>query len=412
MCRTQARRSTRRRTSSRRSASVGAVAAVEWRRRRPRRPSRRPASPATTSMPGRKPAEQARPTRWARPTRLALIALASSIVLTAAVVVERPSGHPTVTVLDVGQGDAILVEGSRGGRLLIDGGPDPDRLLVELDRLIPPWDRRLDAVVLSHPHEDHVAGLAMLLERYRVARTFEPGMLGPGPGYAAWAAELAGRPTPGGLLAAGDRLVRRRHRARGPVADAGFGAPRATGRRHRDQQRVDRPARLGGRPSVPAHGRRRAGGRPRVAGTPRTRGPAEDRPPRQQDRVHGCLPRRRRCDRGRGVGRDRQSVRPSLPGDAVADRGQGRARLPDRPRRQRPRRVRNDRDHGPREWRPPAANAPTHTLRGPRRHGSRGLRLRRAAAIRGGRARRRGQSANPPSDLDPAGRSPLVPSAR
>ena len=36
--------------------------------------------------------------------------------------------------------------------------------------------------------------------------TFEPGMLGPGPGYAAWAAELAGRPTPGGLLAAGDRL--------------------------------------------------------------------------------------------------------------------------------------------------------------------------------------------------------------
>ena len=187
-------------------ASVGAVAAVEWRRRRPRRPSRRPPSPATTSMPGRRPAEHARPTRWARSTRLALIALASSIVLTAAVVVERPSGHPTVTVLDVGQGDAILVEGSRGGRLLIDGGPDPDRLLVELDRLIPPWDRRLDAVVLSHPHEDHVAGLAMLLERYRVARTFEPGMLGPGPGYAAWAAELAGRPTPGALLAAGDRL--------------------------------------------------------------------------------------------------------------------------------------------------------------------------------------------------------------
>ena len=187
-------------------ASVGAVATVEWRRRRPLRPSR--ASPAlqTTTLPGPEPAAHARPTRWARPTRLALIALASSIVLTAAVVVERPSGRPTVTVLDVGQGDAILVEGSRGGRLLIDGGPDPDRLLVELDRLIPPWDRRLDAVVLSHPHEDHVAGLAMLLERYRVARTFEPGMLGPGPGYAAWAAELAGRPTPGALLAAGDRL--------------------------------------------------------------------------------------------------------------------------------------------------------------------------------------------------------------
>ena len=188
--------------------SVGAVAAVEWRRRRPRRPLRhQPTPPDPMTMPGRKVAAHARPTRVARPTRLALIALASSIVLTAAVVVERPSGRPTVTVLDVGQGDAILVEGSRGGRLLIDGGPDPDRLLVELDRRIPPWDRRLDVVVLSHPHEDHVAGLAMLLERYRVGRTFEPGMLGPGPGYAAWAAELAGRPTPGSLLAAGDRLA-------------------------------------------------------------------------------------------------------------------------------------------------------------------------------------------------------------
>ena len=58
----------------------------------------------------------------------------------------RPATFARVTILDVGQGDAILVEGSRGGRLLIDGGPDPDRLLVALDRRIPPWDRRIDAV--------------------------------------------------------------------------------------------------------------------------------------------------------------------------------------------------------------------------------------------------------------------------
>ena len=35
-------------------------------------------------------------------------------------------GRVRITVLDVGQGDAILVEGGRGGRLLVDGGPDPD----------------------------------------------------------------------------------------------------------------------------------------------------------------------------------------------------------------------------------------------------------------------------------------------
>ena len=183
-------------------ASAASFAGLEWRRRHPR-PSRAQAVASDAVPRNRTPAQR----RVARSTRLAFLALASSVVLTAAVVVERPSGHPTVTVLDVGQGDAILVEGSNGGRLLVDGGPDPDRLLVELDRRIPPWDRRLDAVVLSHPHEDHVAGLALLLERYRVGRTFEPGMLGPGPGYAAWAAELAGRPTPGSLLAAGDRLA-------------------------------------------------------------------------------------------------------------------------------------------------------------------------------------------------------------
>ena len=124
------------------------------------------------------------------------------------VVAARPASSPRVSILDVGQGDAILVEGSRGGRLLIDGGPDPDRLLVALDRRIPPWDRRIDALVLSHPHEDHVAGLALLLERYHVTRVFEPGMRGPGPGYAAWLRELAAPAAPIRLsIAAGDRLA-------------------------------------------------------------------------------------------------------------------------------------------------------------------------------------------------------------
>ena len=96
-------------------------------------------------------------------------------VVAGAVVARRPAASPAITVLDVGQGDAILVEGSRGGRLLIDGGPDPDRLLVVLDGRMPPWDRRIDTVILTHPHEDHVAGLALLLARYRVGRVSSRG---------------------------------------------------------------------------------------------------------------------------------------------------------------------------------------------------------------------------------------------
>jgi competence protein ComEC len=140
-------------------------------------------------------------------SRAATMSLVVAVAVAGAVVVARPAGVARITILDVGQGDAILIEGSRRGRLLIDGGPDPDRLLVELDRRIPPWDRRIDAVVLSHPHEDHVAGLGLLLERYRVSRVLEPGMRGPGPGYAAWLDRL-GRPGAPARhsIGAGDRL--------------------------------------------------------------------------------------------------------------------------------------------------------------------------------------------------------------
>jgi competence protein ComEC len=112
----------------------------------------------------------------------------------------------SMTVLDIGQGDAILLEGPHGGRILVDGGPDPDRLLTVLDGRIPAWDRRLDLVVLTHPHEDHVAGLPLLLERYRIAGFAEPGMRGPGPGYRTFAVELENEHRVDRIVAAGDRL--------------------------------------------------------------------------------------------------------------------------------------------------------------------------------------------------------------
>ena len=167
------------------------------------------------------------------------------MLVAGAVVAARPPARARITVLDVGQGDAILVEGSRGGRLLIDGGPDPDRLLVALDQRIPPWDRRIDSVVLSHPHEDHVAGLALLLERYRVGRVIEPGMRGPGPATPPGSRSCpTGRPGRSGL-AAGDRLTvdEIAHEVLWPIARRGPG--RAARRRDRHQQRVGRAPRAG-----------------------------------------------------------------------------------------------------------------------------------------------------------------------
>ena len=141
-----------------------------------------------------------------RGLRVASTALAAATVALAVALAHHPDGLVRVVVLDVGQGDGILVEGGRGGRLLVDGGPDPGRLLIALDERLPPWDRRIDILVLTHPHEDHVAGLATLLSRYRIGRVYEPGMVGPSPGYRAWATTLATGGPPHGRLSTGDRL--------------------------------------------------------------------------------------------------------------------------------------------------------------------------------------------------------------
>jgi competence protein ComEC len=193
-------------------AVAGLAGVTVWRRRR--RSSYRAAAPpvATNGVSGAGDARGRRDERGRhedrRARRAATVALVVAVTVAGGVVVSRPTGVASVTILDVGQGDAVLIEGSRGGRLLVDGGPDPDRLLVALDRRIPPWDRRIDSVILSHPHEDHVAGLGLLLERYDVERVMEPGMRGPGPGYAAWLNHLSDVEGPMRTsIAAGDRLA-------------------------------------------------------------------------------------------------------------------------------------------------------------------------------------------------------------
>lgn len=73
---------------------------------------------------------------------------------------------PQVVVLDVGQGDAVLVGDPSAGWMLVDGGPDPGRLRSALRRH---GVDRLAAVVVSHPHDDHDAGLEGLLGHLPVA---------------------------------------------------------------------------------------------------------------------------------------------------------------------------------------------------------------------------------------------------
>lgn len=78
-----------------------------------------------------------------------------------------PHMYLTVTFLDIGQGDAILIETPDGVQMLIDGGPD-GTVLRELAKTLPWFDRSLDIVLGTHPDKDHIGGLVDVLKQYQV----------------------------------------------------------------------------------------------------------------------------------------------------------------------------------------------------------------------------------------------------
>lgn len=140
-----------------------------------------------------------------RPRRLVSGTL---LVLALLTVVTRPDGRLHLTVLDIGQGDAILIQAPSGAMMMIDGGPDPELAMRRLGEELPFWQRRIDIVLLTHPHEDHVAGLLAVLDRFVVGRVLDSGRAHDTPSYPRFLDAAAAEPgAQFGLARAGDRYV-------------------------------------------------------------------------------------------------------------------------------------------------------------------------------------------------------------
>jgi len=112
------------------------------------------------------------------------IILASGLVLASILMVIRPAPAPCgrlrMTVLDVGQGDAILVEFPGRMIMLVDGGGASAGSFDPGEKVVSPalWRkgvRRLDIIVATHSHPDHIKGLTAL------ARNFKPKEFWAGP---------------------------------------------------------------------------------------------------------------------------------------------------------------------------------------------------------------------------------------
>lgn len=98
---------------------------------------------------------------------LGLFFVFNMFIWTAVVRADR-GGVLTVAFLDVGQGDAIYIEAPNGNQMLIDGGQSSGALLRALGKVMPFWDRSIDLVLATHPDQDHVGGLASVINRLRV----------------------------------------------------------------------------------------------------------------------------------------------------------------------------------------------------------------------------------------------------
>ena len=87
-------------------------------------------------------------------------------------IVYHPTQSFTVTMIDVGQGDAVLLEFPNGRHILMDTGPKFGQGDAGERTIVPYLKKRgistLDAVVLSHAHDDHIGGCLSIFDRVDV----------------------------------------------------------------------------------------------------------------------------------------------------------------------------------------------------------------------------------------------------
>ncbi|WP_257459736.1 ComEC/Rec2 family competence protein [Archangium lipolyticum] len=113
---------------------------------------------------------------------LALVVLLGALPGLAATTSAPRTGPLTVYFFDVGQGDAALVVSPTGKTVLIDGGTpeSDDRLVARVRELV---QGPLDLVILTHPHLDHLGGMAKVIQAVGAKRYMDPDFVHPSEAY-------------------------------------------------------------------------------------------------------------------------------------------------------------------------------------------------------------------------------------
>lgn len=111
--------------------------------------------------------------------RCAIVGAAGGLAVLAWQPILFPEQRTSVAFLDVGQGDCAVVRTISGRTMLIDAGDHRDEYDYG-ERVVAPFLRkegigRLDYVVLTHPHDDHIGGIEHILNHFEVGTVVESG---------------------------------------------------------------------------------------------------------------------------------------------------------------------------------------------------------------------------------------------
>ncbi|MDD5569404.1 MAG: MBL fold metallo-hydrolase [Candidatus Pacebacteria bacterium] len=76
----------------------------------------------------------------------------------------------TADFFNIGQGDFSFIETPEGNQIVVDAGPDYNKAAEKLSAIMPFWDRTIDLVIITHPEEDHFAGVFGILKSYKIGK--------------------------------------------------------------------------------------------------------------------------------------------------------------------------------------------------------------------------------------------------
>jgi competence protein ComEC len=115
-----------------------------------------------------------------------------------------------IVVLDVGQGDAVLLRSPGGRWVLVDAGPRTGTFDAGAQTVLPYLRRRgaeaLDLLILTHPDMDHVGGAAHILAEFPVRAVLDPGIAAGSEVFVDALEAASGRRVPWHSVRAGDSM--------------------------------------------------------------------------------------------------------------------------------------------------------------------------------------------------------------